>query len=139
MPSLHVLYCFSFTMPAKFRLYYFDTASLGEVPRMLFALADVEYEDIRFSLGNDIRSGIGGEEWNKKYKPSKFFSAQTFTLNNIICVYSISAEWLFRTHCRLLYLYSEITLQCKSGWYLLKILRDVYCLMMLECHNSSYI
>ena len=51
-------------MATKYRLYYFDTNGLAEVARMLFAIAKVEYEDIRFP-------GTG-DEWEKTYKPSKY-------------------------------------------------------------------
>ena len=52
-------------MPPKYRLYYFDTNGngLGEVPRMMFSVAGVEFEDIRFPED--------GDEWPMKYKPSE--------------------------------------------------------------------
>ena len=60
----HPIY-FSATMPTKYRLYYFEVSALAEISRLLFALADVEYENIDFD----------GEEWEKTYKASEYSSA----------------------------------------------------------------
>ena len=40
-------------MPPKYRLIYFNLQARGEVARLLFALADVEYEDVRIERWTD--------------------------------------------------------------------------------------
>lgn len=51
-------------MPAsEMKLTYFDLRARGEITRMLFALAEVKYEDNR----------VTGESWTN-FKPSKHFT-----------------------------------------------------------------
>ncbi len=47
-------------MPTKYKLYYYSGKGRGEPVRMIFAMAGVEYEDIRFEH----------DEWLEKYKAS---------------------------------------------------------------------
>ncbi len=49
-----MLYFFSGKM-VKYKLYYFDARGRAELSRMLFALAHVDYEDIR----------VEADEWQK--------------------------------------------------------------------------
>ncbi len=47
-------------MPTKYKLYYYSGKGRGEPVRMIFAMAGVEYEDVRFEH----------DEWLEKYKAS---------------------------------------------------------------------
>ena len=48
-------------MPAKYKLTYFDARGRGEPIRMLFAAADVKYDEVRVKF----------EDW-PELKPSKY-------------------------------------------------------------------
>lgn len=43
-----------------YKLYYFDVRGRGEIGRLAFAAANIEFEDIRFSVAGDR------EEWLKE-------------------------------------------------------------------------
>jgi len=47
---------------SSYKLYYFNVRGAGEVSRIIFAQADVKYEDIRFE----------GDQWKNEYKDSKY-------------------------------------------------------------------
>ena len=51
----------------EYKLYYFNGKAKGETIRMLFALADQEFEDIRIKPFS--------EEWTDTYRPSKLIFA----------------------------------------------------------------
>ena len=51
----------------KYVLKYFDAKGRGEVTRMIFALADVEYEDHRY-VTKEWRSTIEQSEINKTHR-----------------------------------------------------------------------
>ncbi len=56
-------------MTGKYKLTYFNARARGEISRLIFALAKVEYEDIR----------ITGEQWGK-LKPSEYYCAMNAIL-----------------------------------------------------------
>ena len=47
---------------ATYKLYYFNIRGNAEVSRIIFAQADVKYEDIRFE----------DDQWKNEYKASKY-------------------------------------------------------------------
>ena len=55
-----VYYCTTRAM-STYKFYYFNARGYGEVSRIIFAQADVKYEDIRFE----------GDQFKKEYKDSK--------------------------------------------------------------------
>ena len=59
----------------KYRLIYFDVRGRGEIPRLLFHAADVNFEDTRVDPG---------EEWKNKFKNREcaIFRLWKFETNN---------------------------------------------------------
>ena len=56
--------CFTAEVMSSYKLYYLNARGRAEVNRIIFAQADVKYEDIRFE----------GDQWKNEYKASKYSS-----------------------------------------------------------------
>ena len=55
---------------STYKLYYFNARGGAETTRIIFAQADVKYEDVRFE----------GEQWAKEYKEGKMIFASPWSI-----------------------------------------------------------
>ena len=62
--SPHVLQRSSAAEMSGYKLYYFNARGTGEICRLSFAAANIEFEDIRFTL--TFPAGQVGEDWVKE-------------------------------------------------------------------------